>query len=64
MGEDHTVVTALFHRTQENLARILVGDLQAEGVDVEVTARSQIGDHKLDVAEPDGVESGVEIELR
>ena len=41
-----------------------MGNLQAEGVDVEVTAHGQIGDHKLDVAEPDGVEGGVEIELR
>ena len=55
---------ALFHRTQEDLVRVLVGDLQAEGVDVEVTARGQIRDHQLDVAEPDGVEGGVEIELR
>ena len=44
-AQHDAMVAALFQRAQTNFLLVLVGDLEAEGVDIKRTALAQIGDH-------------------
>src|SRR5271154_1392605 len=59
--QDQTVVATLLKRPQRDRLAVLVGDLEAERVDIEGTARLQVANAILDVTETNDVERWIQI---
>ena len=60
LAQHDAVMAALLERAQIDARRGLVGDLQAEAVDIEGARRGEIAHAELDMAEPHDVEGGIE----
>ncbi len=64
LAQHQAVVAAFLHRAKVDRLAVLVGDLQAQRIDVEGARFRQIGDDQLHMAEPDDVERRIEVRGR
>src|SRR3954447_16345192 len=63
LAQHDAMMATLLHSAQVDGARRLVGDLQAERVDIERAGPGEIGDGQLDMTEAHDVKGGIEVGL-